>query len=239
MLFRKENYRVITSGFLHGDIWHLLFNMFALYLFGKDFELIHGIFLFLLIYFAAILAGSLSGLYNNKNNPDYRAIGASGGVSGIVFASILSTYPSTITIFSPFPISMPDWVFAYLYLGLSFFAMRRINNGIGHDAHLGGAISGIIIISIFKLEDVLLRPYFLGGIIIFIIVLNIIYIYEERNGLIDTEKAWKNYKKSRMVKQKQETELDMDYLLDKVSKHGIESLSNKEKKRLEEISKNI
>ena len=237
--FKKEYIRLISSGFLHVDIWHLMFNMLALVGFGYEFEKENGIFLFILIYFSSILAGSGMGLFNNRMNPDYQAVGASGGISGIVFAYILSSKPGDILIFFTIPMQMPDWLFGFLYLGLSFFAMRKIKNNIGHDAHLGGAFAGIILISIFKTNQVLERPYLFFGILAFTIILNMIYFYEQIKGEIDLKSLINEFKSKKIQKEKYETEIDMDRLLEKVSKSGIQSLSAKEKQRLEEISKKI
>ncbi|CAL2091861.1 rhomboid family intramembrane serine protease [Tenacibaculum sp. 190524A05c] len=150
-ILNGEKIRMITSGFLHADWAHFGFNMYALYLFG-------GIVIsrfsnenFLLIYFASLLAGSMYSLYQNKKDPFYSAIGASGAVSGVVFSAIM-LYPSKTYTFLFFPfIEFPGYVLGVGYLLYSIYGMKAKLGNIGHSAHLGGAIGGYLV-------TLLLRP---------------------------------------------------------------------------------
>ena len=101
--YNKQYQRLITSAFLHADGWHLFFNLFTLYFFSRVIAYIYGWLGFLLLFFGAVLAGNLFSLWLYKNRPSYAAIGASGGVSGILFASITINPMSEIMIF-PIPI---------------------------------------------------------------------------------------------------------------------------------------
>jgi len=123
--------------------------MFALYSFGtilekffiSNFGQITGSLDFFLIYFISLLSGSLLTVIFHFNNPDYVAVGASGAVSGIVFSFILFFPTSTVGVFF---IPMPAFVFAFLYVAVSVYGMKSKFGNIGHEAHLGGAIGGVI-----------------------------------------------------------------------------------------------
>ncbi|OSY87676.1 protease [Tenacibaculum holothuriorum] len=148
---RGEKLRMFTSGFLHVDYLHLFLNMYALYLFGKVVAVNFGEINFLLIYFGSLLAGSMYSLYQHKNEYYYSAVGASGGVSGIIFSAIL-LYPDMSLIMLPIPIPLPGYVFGIGYLLYSIYGMKSNLGNIGHSAHLGGAIGGFAL-------TLLLKPY--------------------------------------------------------------------------------
>ena len=139
-----EKIRAITSGFLHVDWIHLVFNMYALYLFGEIVARFLGTPDFLIIYFGSLLAGSLYSLYYHKDEPYYSAVGASGAVSGIVYSSIL-LYPSMELYLFFIPIPIPGYIFGVGYLLYSIYGMKKQLGNIGHSAHLGGAIGGFAI----------------------------------------------------------------------------------------------
>jgi len=127
ILARKEYYRLVTSGFLHADLWHLLINMFSLYMFGQSVELVLGPGNFLLIYFGSVIGGGLLSLYVHRHHA-YRAYGASGGVCGIIFAYIL-LFPGAGIYQFPVPFAIPAWLYAIGFLTLSFFGMASNNKG--------------------------------------------------------------------------------------------------------------
>ncbi|MXV37579.1 rhomboid family intramembrane serine protease [Flavobacteriaceae bacterium Ap0902] len=145
VLNRKEYDRMLTSGFLHADTMHLFFNMFALYVFAPVVLTVFSSLVFVLIYIAAILAGGLFSILFHRNQPWYTAVGASGGVSGIVFSAIM-IYPDMPLrlIFLPF-FDFPGWVFGLVYLAYSMFGMKQLRDNIGHAAHLGGSVIGIVL----------------------------------------------------------------------------------------------
>jgi membrane associated rhomboid family serine protease len=136
-----EKIRLLTSGFLHVDYMHLGFNMYALYLFGGIVSGMMGIFNFLIIYFISLLAGNLYTLKYHRDEPYYSAVGASGAVSGIVYAAIL-LYPGMSLYLFFIPIPIPGYVFGVGYLLYSIYGMKKQIGNIGHSAHLGGAIGG-------------------------------------------------------------------------------------------------
>lgn len=142
---RKEYFRLLSAGFLHADFLHLFLNMYVLYAFGPVIIQIFGVLGFIGIYIGSILLGNLFCLYVYKNVPFYSAIGASGGVSGLIFA-IMAVEPFIPLgiIFLPFRID--GYIFGTLYFVYSVYMMLnpRANDNIGHAAHLGGAFFGLV-----------------------------------------------------------------------------------------------
>jgi len=139
-----EHIRMITSAFLHADIGHLFFNMLTLYFFAP---VVIGYFdslSFLIIYAGSLIAGSLFTLYFHKNDYYYRAIGASGAVTGVLYAAILLQPNMSLYLFF-IPIPIPAYLFGIGYLLYSIYGMKAKNDNIGHTAHFGGAIGGYII----------------------------------------------------------------------------------------------
>lgn len=140
----KEYVRLISAGFLHADLMHLLFNMLTLYFFGPIVIQAFGEVGFLMIYFGSIILGNLFSLYLYQAQDWYSAIGASGGVSGILFAAI-AIFPQIGIYFFFIPIPIPGYIFGLLYFGYSVYMMLnpRQHDNIGHAAHLGGAFFGL------------------------------------------------------------------------------------------------
>lgn len=139
-----EKFRLFTSGFLHVDMMHLLFNMYALYLFGDIVAKILGTDDFVIIYIVSLLAGNLYSLIYHRDEPYYSAVGASGAVSGILYSSIL-LYPAMELYLFFIPIPIPGYVFALGYILYSIYGMKKQLGNIGHAAHLGGAIGGFAV----------------------------------------------------------------------------------------------
>ncbi len=142
-----EYYRFLSSGFLHADFTHLLFNVIALFFFGDFVEQIfqyvfgsNGGFYFIALYLSGIVVSEIPSYLKHKNSSYYRSLGASGGVAAVIFVSIL--YQPTGTIFIYF-IPMPSFVFGVLYLVFSA-RMSSSQNRINHQAHLTGSLYGIL-----------------------------------------------------------------------------------------------
>ena len=142
---RKEYIRLLSAGFLHADTMHLVFNMLTLYFFGPIVLEGFGNIGFLIIYFGSILLGNIFSLFIYKKQPWYSAIGASGGVSGILFAAIAMIPDLGIYLFF-IPIPIPGFIFGLVYFGYSVYMMLnpREHDNIGHTAHLGGAFFGLV-----------------------------------------------------------------------------------------------
>ena len=148
ILANREYHRLITAGFVHVGLAHLAFNMITLYFFGPWLEVLLGSGRFLILYFGSELAAHALSLYLHRTNPSYAAVGASGAVSGIVLAFCLFRPFERLYIF--FAIPMPAIVFAVVYIVGSMYAMRSgreegMTGGIAHEAHLGGAVGGLLL----------------------------------------------------------------------------------------------
>lgn len=147
---RQEYIRFLSSGFIHGGLMHLLFNMFTLYFFGRIVEYTLaalygstiGTILFIGFYLVGIIVASTPTYFKFQDNPHYRALGASGGVSAVVFSSILFYPLNPVCLFGI--ICLPGFVFALLYLMYSYYMAKNGQDNIGHDAHFYGAVFGII-----------------------------------------------------------------------------------------------
>jgi len=143
---RQRQYeRLLTHGFIHADGMHLLFNMVTLYFFGGRIERMFapyiGQFGFLLFYLSAIVVAIMPTYLRQRHDPHYRSLGASGGVSAVLFASIIINPWSMILVFF---IPMPAVVFGVLYLAYSVWMERRGGDNINHSAHLWGAGYGML-----------------------------------------------------------------------------------------------
>lgn len=139
-----EQFRMISSGFLHADLGHLFFNMFTLFMFAPVVTSYLGDFSFLQVYAASLVFGSLLTLYFHKNDYSYRAIGASGAVTGVLYSAILLQPDMSLFLFF-IPIPIPAYLFGIGYLLYSIYGMKAKNDNIGHTAHFGGAIGGFAI----------------------------------------------------------------------------------------------
>tara|TARA_B110000971_G_scaffold199697_1_gene217172 strand:- start:111 stop:758 length:648 start_codon:yes stop_codon:yes gene_type:complete len=138
-----QSYRIVSSAFLHVDMAHLGFNMFALYLFGGQALAGLGFLNFLILYFSCLITGNLFALYFHRDNHYYSAVGASGAIMGILYATILM-YPEMKLALFIFPVPLPGYVFGIGYLVYTLFGMKKQQDNIGHTAHFGGAIGGIL-----------------------------------------------------------------------------------------------
>jgi membrane associated rhomboid family serine protease len=139
-----EQIRMVTSGFLHADMGHLFFNMFTLFMFAPVVTNYFGSASFLLIYMGSLVFGSLLTLLMHKNDYSYRAIGASGAVTGVLYSAILIEPSMSLYLFF-IPIPIPAYLFGIGYLLYSIYGMKAKNDNIGHTAHFGGAVGGYLI----------------------------------------------------------------------------------------------
>ena len=176
-LQKQQYFRLLSSGFLHVDSAHLIFNMFALYMFGDVVIQITGVFLFMLIYILSLLAGNYFTYVNHKNEPNYSAVGASGAVSGIVYSSIL-LFPQMQLALIFLPIPLPGYVFGILYLLYTLFGMKSRRDNIGHTAHFGGAVSGFAI-TLFIFPSLI---YMQTNLILLMMIPLIVYLVMKRSG---------------------------------------------------------
>ncbi len=147
---RKEWYRFLSYGLVHADYMHLFINMFVLYSFGEIVEAFYShyfgnkaILFYLLLYVGGIAFSTLYDYGAHRKDSWYNAVGASGAVSAVVFASII-LYPTGKIFLFFIPIGIPAPIFGLLYLGYSFYMARKGTDNIGHNAHFFGALFGII-----------------------------------------------------------------------------------------------
>lgn len=138
---RNEYHRFITSGFIHQGYMHLFFNMFTLYFFGAIIEQVFGYVFFLVLYLVGIIISDIPTYFKHKNNPGYNALGASGGVSAVLFSSILINPTANLYLFAILPI--PGFILGALFIIYSIQRGKHGNDNINHDAHLYGALFGI------------------------------------------------------------------------------------------------
>lgn len=140
----KQYYRFISSGFVHADTMHLGFNMMSYFFFAFELEAVTGSLNFFLIYFLGIIIAVIPSFIKYKNSYSYASLGASGGISAILFSAIVYSPFSTIRLF-PIPFGIPAFLFGILYLAWCWWAARKSDDLINHDAHFWGAIAGIIL----------------------------------------------------------------------------------------------
>ena len=155
----KDWYRLFSHCWIHADYQHLFFNMLSLYFLGQgllldwtySFGFLTANAIFLLLYIFGGVAATIIPYTRNQDNPSYKALGASGAVSAVIFAAILWNPAMKLgLLFIPFPI--PAYIFGPIYLLIEYFAMRNSRSGIAHDAHFGGAIFGILFVLFINLD---------------------------------------------------------------------------------------
>lgn len=244
----KEYNRLISSGFLHVDWMHLIFNMYALYVFADAIKFMPTWY-FLLLYFLSLIGGNLLALYINRNNASYAAVGASGAVNGVIFAAATYFPQGQLNLF--FVIPMPFWLFAILYLTYTIWGIRSGRDNIAHEAHLGGAVVGILM-------GIILYPAILQTnwwVILMMAVPILIFFYivlfrpevllmpsllfkkrtREKQPSHVSEAVIRPMRNKNSGPNFTSAEEEINYLLDK----GVDKLTPKEKRRLDELSGNI
>ena len=155
----REWYRFISSGFVHADWMHLIFNMFTFYFFGRNMEIIlqraipNGALWFIFIYFAGLIVSDIPSYLKHKHNPQYKSLGASGAVSAVVFAAVVFDPWSQLRLYGF--ISMSALVFALLYIVYCVYMSKKNADNVNHDAHLWGALFGLMATLLLML---VLRP---------------------------------------------------------------------------------
>lgn len=145
---KKQNiYQLLSSGLIHKDWPHLIFNMLTYYFFAFNLERILGHWQFAAVYIGSLILCDIPSINKHKNDFMYHSLGASGAVCGVLFSYILF-FPFTKLIIFPIPIPIPAVLYGGLFLLYSSFLAKKQNDNINHDAHFYGALSGIIITAI-------------------------------------------------------------------------------------------
>lgn len=144
-VFRSNQYeRILTYGFIHADLMHLLFNLIALYSVSMYVEAVAGTARFLVIYLGSMVLAAIPPVFRHRNSEGYRALGASGAVSALFFSGMLY-FPTAKVMILFLPIPLPWPVFAVIFLVVSIFGARKNRGNVGHDVHLYGALSGLVL----------------------------------------------------------------------------------------------
>jgi membrane associated rhomboid family serine protease len=240
ILIDKEYKRLITSGFLHVSWTHLIFNMMTLYAFSGLLENQIGALNFLLIYFTSLIGGEIVALIVHKHHGDYSSVGASGAVCGIIFASI-ALFPGLGLGFFGLPFFIPSWIYGILYIAYSIYGIKSNKDNIGHEAHMGGALIGMFIAII--IQPTSLTENLLPILVITLPSIAFIYLIVTKpqfllidNYFFKKHKSYYNVD-HKFNEQKVNRQKELDSILDKIGKKGIDSLNEKEKQKLKEYSK--
>jgi membrane associated rhomboid family serine protease len=145
---QKTWYELITAGFLHANFTHLLVNMFVLFFFGIVLEQNLGVAHYVALYLSGLLVSSLPSMMFHTDNPNYATLGASGGVESVLFGFIF-LFPTESIYFILLPIPIPAWIFGLAFLAYSIYESKKGAGNINHQAHIAGAIWGILYMIIF------------------------------------------------------------------------------------------
>lgn len=237
ILRNQEWIRLISSGFLHVDWMHFGMNAFTIYSFAQSMESIYGGGTVFSIYFGSMIGGNLLSLFLHKKEA-YVAVGASGGACGIVFASIFLMPGMKIMVF-PVPIGIPAWLYSILFLLASVYGIKKQKGNIGHDAHFGGAIVGILLaLAIFP--GIVLSQLPMLFLVLGLSVALLFYLLWNSKSFFSAEPEYRSnvryqrYDENKVIRQEL---VDIDQILDKISRTGINSLTRQEREQLEAHSR--
>lgn len=144
-LRNRQYATAVTSGFVHADLPHLIFNMVTFWFFAFPLEKQIGPLRFLLLYLSALVVSDVGTYLKHRNDPQYASLGASGAISAVLFAAIVY-FPWMKLFIIPIPLPIPAPLFAIAYVGYSWWSARQARGRINHDAHLGGALYGLLFV---------------------------------------------------------------------------------------------
>ena len=142
---------LLTSGFVHADVPHLLFNLITYYSFAFPLQRVMGELRFEILYFTGLLVSNIGTTLKHRDEPNYASLGASGAILAVLFAAIVY-FPTQRLFILPIPIPIPAPLFAVLYLVYSYWSSGRARDRINHDAHIFGALTGLAFAAITEPE---------------------------------------------------------------------------------------
>lgn len=235
----KQYDRLVMSGFLHVDWMHLIFNMISFYSFSSIIEYSLGSVYVGIIYFVSLIGGDLLALFIHRHHGSYRAVGASGAVSGIIFAGI-ALYPGLRVLFG-----LPGWLYGLGFVVYSIYGMRSRVGNIGHEAHLGGAIIGLF--TTVALVPMVLERNLWVILVIAIPCIIFLIILVTRPDLLTTRSPFRSAgggggyhgyetKDDEFNARKAAEQREVNRILEKIRREGLHSLSPEEKKILDNFS---
>ncbi len=238
ILIKKEYIRLVSSGFLHIGWVHLIFNMASLYFFSEMLELYLGTIPFLVVYFAGLVGGDLLALFIHRRHGDYSSVGASGAVCGVIFASIALFPGMSINLFF-LPVSIDGWLYGLVYILYTIYGVRSKSDNIGHEAHLGGALVGMLTGLAFHPSAFLLN--YVVIMIISVPALIFIYVIISRPHVLFVDNFYFKQHRNATIEDrynlaKAEKQNEIDRILEKIHRRGVSSLTKAEKDKLDKYS---
>lgn len=238
ILVHRDYKRLFTSALLHVNWLHLIFNMLTLHAFATSLELTLGWLNFVIIYVGSLLGGNLFALLIHKNHSDYTAVGASGAVSGVLFAAMALFPGMGVNIMGILPV--PGWLYTILFVGISIYGIRSRRDNIGHEAHLGGGLIGMLI-AIAMQPAAVVYNYLPILLIAVPSIILIFIIFKKPDALMVQNLFFRTHQNftvdDRYNINKRNKQEEVDRILEKIHKKGMGSLTRQEKQTLKEYSK--
>lgn len=238
ILVHRDYKRLVTSGLLHVSWLHLIFNMLTLHAFAGSLAMIVTWWQFLIIYLGSLVGGNLFALLIHKNHGDYTAVGASGAVSGLIFASMVIMPGMAIQLMGI--LTLPGWLYTLLFVGVSIYGIRSRRDNIGHEAHLGGGLIGMLI-AIAMWPGQVIYNYVPILLITLPTIALILFIVKRPDALLVQNLFFRNHHNytvdDRYNISKRNRQEEIDRILEKIHKKGMGSLTRQEKQMLKEYSK--
>jgi membrane associated rhomboid family serine protease len=241
VILHKEYWRILTSGLVHVNWMHLILNMFILFLLSGPLEAQVGPWRFLLVYLVGLTGGNMFALLIHRKQGTYSSVGASGAINAVLFAAIALIPGMGIGLFF-LPISIPGWLFAILYVSYSIYGVRSSRDNVGHEAHLGGALAGVLVA--IAMHPAALVYNLLPVLVTVVPIIIFIWLVITRPHFLLVDNFF--FKKQQRFNIDQEynltrrnRELLLDEILDKIQKKGIQNLTKEELRKLKEYSEQL